>query len=130
MSRIDFRGHELRLSIVDIANPAVAAVPMLDHRLLVVESDFDVDGKYKIVLPLHGHIGAIEHVAILSCRVLGLVPIYGIGMSIEDFVVQHLRAGNGLIEIPAQIFTGDFFDSFDEVFAGRVGEAIAHEISV
>ena len=61
---------------------------------------------------------------------LRLVPIYGVGMRIEDFVVEHLRAGDGLFEIPVQIFAGDFFDSLDEVFASRVGEAIAHEIRV
>src|SRR4029077_426409 len=76
MDGIDFRGYDLSLAVVDITSPAVAAIPMLGYRLLVVESDLDVNRKYEIVFALHGHIGAVEHIAVLWCCLLGLVPIY------------------------------------------------------
>src|SRR6516164_11378837 len=51
-------------------------------------------------------------------------------MRIKDFVVQHLGAGNRLIEIPMQVFASHFLDGLDEIFAYGMGKAKAHEIDV
>src|ERR1700683_3720513 len=110
MVGVDFGGSDFGVYVVGVANPAVAAVPVLGARGTVFKSDEDFRWEDEVALAMNqdviavfagrgGNLGGVAVVCLTGAHAVAFAPPgIGIGVDVEDFVIEDGGSGDGLIE--------------------------------
>ena len=125
-SGIEFRGVDFGFFLIAESGPAALAVPVLADFFAVIESYFDLHRASRNLLCAAANVGLVDGVSLSSFFRLVFVffifvPVHGKGIDSSHLVVHDLRAVDRLVEIPAQIFAGNFLDRLQEIFFRRDG---------
>jgi len=128
--KISFR-EKMLITHRGLSGPAILQISSYWQHGKAINLDL-VPGR-EVTLAVHSHIRLINSagfVRFLLVLFLFFEPVYGEGICAENFVVQNLCSIDGLIEVPAKVLAGHFFNGLQEVFLGGMHESILHEIGM